>query len=137
MTSAFIFTLLLSFVIFCLINIFAIIKLGFSQFLKLFLPGGTPLPIIILLVLIEIISYSARLLSLAIRLFANMMSGHALLKISIGFSFILFLSLSFIGVGPWLIVVVIFLLEILIAFLQAYVFVILITIYLNDVNSSH
>ncbi|MFN7097189.1 MAG: F0F1 ATP synthase subunit A [Gammaproteobacteria bacterium] len=54
---------------------------------NLFLPSGTPLPIISFLIIIELLSYVARVFSLAIRLFANMMSGHALLKILIGFSF--------------------------------------------------
>jgi F0F1-type ATP synthase membrane subunit a len=52
----------------------------------LFLPGGVPLMIVPFLIVIEVVSYIAKVFSLSIRLFANMMSGHALLKILIGFS---------------------------------------------------
>jgi F-type H+-transporting ATPase subunit a len=70
-----------------------------------------------------------------------MMSGHALLKILIGFSWTLITSTSLIfiviSVFPWIIVTLIMFLEVLIAFLQGYVFVILITIYINDVLNMH
>jgi F-type H+-transporting ATPase subunit a len=68
----------------------------------LFIPTGTPLQISLLLVLIEIVSYIARLFSLAIRLFANMMAGHTLLKILIGFSYIMLISFS--GLLPFAII---------------------------------
>jgi F0F1-type ATP synthase membrane subunit a len=77
---------------------------------------------------------------LSIRLFANMMSGHALLKILIGFSWglltttMVYLVLSLL---PWIVVTGILFLEALIAFLQAYVFTILVAIYINDVSVSH
>jgi F-type H+-transporting ATPase subunit a len=60
----------------------------------MFLPSGTPIQIAFLLVLIELVSYIARLFSLSIRLFANMMAGHTLLKILIGFSFSILFSFS-------------------------------------------
>jgi F0F1-type ATP synthase membrane subunit a len=60
----------------------------------MFIPGGTPMLIAPLLVLIELVSYFARLSSLAIRLFANMMAGHTLLKILIGFSFSILMSFT-------------------------------------------
>jgi ATP synthase subunit 6 len=106
----------------------------------MFLPSGVPLAISPILVPIENVSYIARVFSLSIRLFANMMSGHALLKILIGFSWTL-LGSGIIGwtiaLLPWLIVLAIIFLELLIAFLQSYVFVILIAIYINDVVSDH
>jgi len=90
--------------------------------------------------LIEAISYIARIFSLSIRLFANMMSGHALLKILIGFAYTLLkgsIILVVISIIPWVIVTAIMFLEVLIAFLQAYIFTILITIYINDVLNIH
>jgi len=92
------------------------------------------------LILIELISYIARVFSLSIRLFANMMSGHALLKILIGFSYALLGTgtvMMLLAAFPWLIVTAIMFLELLIAFLQAYVFTILITLYANDVLNMH
>jgi F0F1-type ATP synthase membrane subunit a len=79
---------------FFIINILAIYRVGFFQFIGMFLPSGTPLQIGFLLVIIEIISYIARLFSLSIRLFANMMAGHTLLKILIGFSFSILFSFT-------------------------------------------
>ena len=126
--------------VFITINIFGIYRTGFLNFFAIFLPKGTPLNITFLLILIELISYIARVFSLSIRLFANMMAGHTLLKILIGFSFSLMFNNIFlvpIAFIPWIIVTIIFVLEMLIAFLQAYVFVVLFCIYINDVVASH
>jgi F-type H+-transporting ATPase subunit a len=75
---------LLAFCAFGLINFIGIRKQGF-HFFALFLPSGAPLAIAPFLIIIEIISYVARVFSLSIRLFANLMSGHTLLKILAGF----------------------------------------------------
>jgi ATP synthase subunit 6 len=105
------------------------------QFLTLFLPPGAPKPLAPLLIFIEVVSYVSRAFSLSIRLFANMMSGHTLLNIMTSFILKLF-SKSFIFMVvsflPFLIVCGIILLETGIAVLQAYVFVVLFSIYLND-----
>jgi F-type H+-transporting ATPase subunit a len=61
-------------------------KHGVSYFFSLFMPLGCPFPLIFVLVPIEFISYSFRLVSLSVRLFANMMAGHTLLKVIVGFS---------------------------------------------------
>jgi F-type H+-transporting ATPase subunit a len=61
-------------------------KHGVAYFFSLFMPSGCPLPLIFVLVPIEFISYSFRLVSLSVRLFANMMAGHTLLKVIVGFS---------------------------------------------------
>lgn len=111
-----------------------------EKYFVLFLPEGIPLFIIPGLILIEYISYFSKIFSLAIRLFANMMSGHILLKILIGFSWALFTNsiLTFVlGVIPFIIVFFVIGLEFAIAFLQAYVFTILLIIYLNDVINTH
>lgn len=116
------------------ITIVGFLKHGL-HFLSLFLPPGAPKFLAPLLVFIEVVSYISRAFSLSIRLFANMMSGHTLLNIMTSFilklfskSFI-FMLISFL---PFLIVSGIVLLEAGIAILQAYVFVVLFSIYLND-----
>jgi len=110
------------------------------SFLTLFVPKGVPVVLLPLLILIEVVSYSIRTFSLSLRLFANMMAGHTLLQILSGF-IVLFLSLggvlSNIGLVPFLLVFAVTLLEIAIAFIQAYVFTILLFIYLNDSLNLH
>ena len=122
------------------INILGILIQKIKYF-NLFLPSGVPLILAPALVMIELVSYLARVLSLSIRLFANMVAGHSLLKIIVTsiwhvifFSNIAFLPIALIS---WLILVPIFLLECVIAFLQAYVFTLLIILYLNDVINLH
>jgi ATP synthase subunit 6 len=136
LTSHIILTFTLSFSIFIGLTILAI-KYQ-PNFFALFIPKGVPSALIPFLFVIEIISYVSRTFSLAIRLFANMMSGHVLLHILTGFC--AFLYSDFYGVIgkalfliPFLLIVAIIGLEIGIAFLQAYVFCVLISIYLCDV----
>lgn len=109
-------------------------------FFNIFLPSGVPIFIIPLLILIEYISYLSRIFSLAIRLFANMLSGHILLKILIVFIWSLATSSVFHWfweILPLSIVFIVICLEISIAFLQAYVFTVLLGIYLNDIINLH
>lgn len=110
------------------------------RFFGFFVPAGAPEVLIPALILIELVSYASRLFSLAIRLFANMMAGHALLKILSGFVY-LFLSM---GTGYFIVpailncvVLAVTGLEFMIAFLQAYVFVVLSTIYTNEAINLH
>jgi F-type H+-transporting ATPase subunit a len=138
-TSSFIVTFFLALTHFVGLNHIAIVKHGWNV-MDLFLPAGAPLAIAPFLIFIEAVSYIARVFSLSIRLFANMLSGHALLKILIGFSWALITSgsvMAILAVFPWVIVTAIMFLELLIAFLQAYVFTILITLYINDVLNMH
>jgi len=138
-TSSFIVTFFLALTYFIAINHLAVVKHGWNV-MDLFLPAGAPLAIAPFLIFIEAVSYIARVFSLSIRLFANMLSGHALLKILIGFSWALITTgsaLAILAVFPWVIVTAIVFLELLIAFLQAYVFTILITLYINDVLNMH
>ncbi len=132
LTSHFIITLLFSFIIF-----FSSVFFGFYlhglHFWALFMPSGAPFGLAPFLITIEIISFSARLFSLAIRLFANIMSGHTLLNILAGFSISLFLN-NMLGISfiPLIIIFVVSFLELAIAFLQAYVFITLGLIYLQE-----
>lgn len=132
--------LFISLAAFITVNVLAIYNHGFFPLIGLLLPKGVPFLVGPLLIVIELISYFARLFSLAIRLFANMMAGHTLLKILIGFSFIMLMSLAPVipfAIFPWLVVTLIIVLEILISMLQAYVFTILICVYFNDAVLSH
>ena len=103
-------------------------------FLRFFVPSGVPAIMLVLLVPIEIISYLTRPLSLSVRLFANMMAGHTMLKVFGAFV----VGLGIIGGWAPLAFMVAFTgLEVLVAFLQAYVFAILTCIYLNDALHMH
>ena len=111
-----------------------------QNFFVLFLPEGVPIFIIPLLILIEYVSYISRIFSLAIRLFANMLSGHILLKILICFIWAIAISNVihwFWILLPLSIVFAVIGLETAIAFLQAYVFLVLVSIYFNDVINTH
>ena len=132
-TSHIIVTFVLASFIFIGVTIIGFIKHGFG-YLKLFIPGGVPIFLLPLIVVIEIISYLSRPISLSVRLFANMMAGHTMLKVFGGFV----ISLGLIG--GWLplsFTVALTGLEVLVAFLQAYVFAILTCIYLNDALNLH
>jgi len=132
-TSHIIVTFVLAAFIFVGVTIIGFMKHGFG-YLKLFVPSGVPMLLLPLIVIIEIISYLSRPVSLSVRLFANMMAGHTMMKVFGGFV----VSLGIIG--GWLPLsfsVALTGLEILVAFLQAYVFAILTCIYLNDALNLH
>ena len=131
-TSHIIVTFSLALVVFVGVTIIAIIKHKF-HFFSLFMPPGVPLYMAPLLIPIEVISYLSRPISLSVRLFANMLAGHTLMKVFAGF----IVSLGIFGVAPWLFVVALTGLEIVIAFLQAFVFSILTCLYLNDALHLH
>ena len=125
-------TLTMALVIFILVTIIAFIKHG-MRFFSFFLPAGVPIFLAPLMIAIEVISYFTRPFSLSIRLFANMMAGHTLLKVVGGFVF----PLGLLGFVPIAGLVAITGLEFLIAFLQAYIFTILTCIYINDAIHLH
>jgi len=138
-TSHFIITLLISLSIFMGINILAIRKHGLKLF-ALFLPSGTSIVLGFLLVPIEIISYIFKPLSLATRLFCNMMAGHTLLKVIAGFVWsIMTVSSSFFFIHylPFFFLLPLFCLEFFVALIQAFVFSLLICIYINDAINLH
>jgi F-type H+-transporting ATPase subunit a len=114
------------------------IRLHGLVFFKSFLPEGTPLPLAPLLITIELVSYTSHSISLSVRLFANMLSGHALLKILSGFVAALApTSLYFVAVAPFAVVFALTGMEFCIALLQAYVFTVLTSIYLKDAIYPH
>jgi len=132
-TSHIIVTLTFAIFIFVGVTILGFFIHGF-KYLKIFVPSGVPIVLLPIITIIEIISYLSRPVSLSVRLFANMMAGHTMLKVFGGFV----ISLGL--VGGWLPLsfsVALTGLEILVAFLQAYVFAILTCIYLNDALNLH
>ena len=131
-TSHIIVTFVLAMFIFLLVTLLGIFIHGF-KFFGLFVPKGVPMLMLPLMIPIEIISYLSRPISLSVRLFANMMAGHTMLKIFAGF----IVPLGIFGVAPLLVDVALTALEVLIAFLQAYVFTILTCLYLNESINLH
>jgi F-type H+-transporting ATPase subunit a len=115
-----------------------VLTVGFAKngigFLKLFVPSGVPILILPLVVLIEIISFISRPISHSVRLFANMLAGHITLKVFGGFVVMLLSAGTFAALSPLPLLMAIALtaLEVLVAFLQAYVFTMLTCMYLND-----
>ena len=138
-TSHLIITFTLSFSIF-----FGIIFIGFKKhklnMLSLFLPANTSFVLALVLVPIEFVSFVAKPISLGVRLFINLMAGHTLLKVIVGFSWSLLVLedlLSFVHVIPLFVLVILMGLELGVALIQAYVFTILTCIYLNDSVNLH
>ena len=126
-------TLAFAMFIFIGVTILGFVIHGF-KYLKIFVPSGVPVVLLPIIMIIEIISYLSRPVSLSVRLFANMMAGHTMLKVFGGFV----ISLGLVaGWLPLTFSVALTGLEILVAFLQAYVFAILTCIYLNDALNLH
>ncbi len=125
-------TLTMALLIFIMVTLIAFFKHG-MKFFSFFLPEGVPIILAPLMIAIEVISYFTRPFSLSVRLFANMMAGHTLLKVIGGFV----VPLGFFGFVPVAGLVAVMGLEFLIAFLQAYIFTILTCIYINDAIHLH
>ncbi len=133
------FTLYLSSSIFLALNLNGVLVHHFSM-INLFLPQGVPSFLRPLLFVIEFISYFARMFSLGIRLFANMMSGHILIAILSTFIIVMLININVSTFAVLLLISVvtaIFFLELIIAFLQAYVFSMLVVIYYGDAVNLH
>jgi F-type H+-transporting ATPase subunit a len=139
-TSSLILTFWVALAVFGSLLYIMINKHGVNYLFSLFLPSGAPLALMFLLIPIEFISYTFRLVSLSVRLFANMMAGHTLLKVIVGFSWSMilmgdvFLIANLFPVG---ILFILTFLEIGVAVIQAYVFTILTCMYLKDIFVAH
>nr|YP_010147277.1 ATPase subunit 6 [Coscinodiscus wailesii]QQP21838.1 ATPase subunit 6 [Coscinodiscus wailesii] len=138
-TSHLIITFSLSMTVFIGVNI-----IGFNiykfKMLSLFIPSNTSFGLALLLVPIEFVSYIFKPISLGVRLFANLMAGHTLLKVIVGFSWSMLLldDLLFCAhLIPLLVLIILMGLELAVAVIQAYVFTILTCIYLNDSINLH
>lgn len=139
-TAHIIITVALALTVMAVVIIYGFMRNG-PKFLKLFVPAGVPAYILPLVVPIEIVSFLSRPVSLSVRLFANMLAGHITLKVFAGF----IVSLGTFGFLGWMgsllplfMVVALTALEFLVAALQAYVFAVLTSMYLNDaLHPSH
>ncbi len=132
-TSHIIVTFALAMLVFIVVVVYGFWKNGFG-FLRLFVPSGVPIYILPLVAVIEVISFLSRPISLSVRLFANILAGHITLKVFAGF------IVSMGGLGwfalltplPLILTIGITALEFLVAVLQAYVFALLTSMYIND-----
>ncbi|RLN96714.1 hypothetical protein BBJ28_00006888 [Nothophytophthora sp. Chile5] len=139
LTSHLIVTFTLALTIYIGFNIIGIKKYKLN-FLNLLLPSGASIALVPLLVPIELVSYIFRVISLPVRLFANMMAGHTLLKVIAGFAWSMLNVNSFIFIAhfiPLILLVLLVGLEIGVAMIQAYVFTILTCMYINDALNLH
>ena len=131
-TSQIIVTFAMAATIFIGVTVIGLVRHGL-HFFSLFVPSGTPLILAPLLIPIEVISYFVRPVSLSVRLFANMMAGHTMMKVFGGFTVLL----GVLGVAPIILLVALTGFEIMVAVLQAYVFTVLTCLYLNDAIHLH
>jgi len=133
-TSHIVITAALALLVFLTVIVYGFYKNGLG-FFRLFVPHGIPIYILPLIVFIEVLSFLSRPISHSVRLFANMLAGHITLKVFASFITLLG-GLGIFGIFgaalPLILVVALTALELLVAFLQAYVFAILTCIYLND-----
>jgi ATP synthase subunit 6 len=133
-TSHLVITFVLSFTVFVGVNVITFEKYGLKAF-SLFLPSNTTFFLALLLVPIELISYLAKPFSLGVRLFVNLMAGHSLMKVVVSFSWGMLLLENLTSLGsivPLFVLIVLFGLELGVALIQTYVFIILTCIYIQD-----
>lgn len=130
-TSHIIVTGVLAMVVFIGATVIGFAKHGL-HFFSLFIPKGLPILLLPLIFCIELLSYLSRPVSLSVRLFANMMAGHTMMKIFAGFCVSLLSVASVASILPLFVNVALVGFEILVAFIQAYVFAILTCVYLKD-----
>jgi len=133
-TSQIAVTLSLALVSFSVVTVFAIYHNGLLGFIKMFLPSGVPMWMAPAIFAIELLSFLIRPLTLSVRLFANMVAGHVLLKVIAGF--IISLGVIF-GTLPFAFSIVMTGFELFVACLQAYIFTILVCAYLGETTRAH
>ena len=133
-TSHIIVTVALAITVFLTVLIYGLYRHGL-HFFNLFVPKGVPIYILPLIVFIEILSFVSRPISHSVRLFANMLAGHITLNVFGGFVVMLLsagVAVKALAVLPLAMTIGLYALELLVAFLQAYVFAMLTCMYLND-----
>lgn len=126
-------TLSIALLCFLVITIYAILRNGLGGFIHMFLPAGVPWWMAPLIFLIELFSFLIRPITLSVRLFANMVAGHVLLKVIAGF----IISLGFLGILPFAFSILMTGFELFVAVLQAYIFAILVCAYLSETMKAH
>ena len=138
-TSQIVVTFAMALTIFVGVTLIALVKHGF-HFFSFFVPSGAPKALIPFLIIIEVISYFVRPVSLSVRLFANMLAGHTMLKVFAGLAVMIASAGGVAAAGsilPLIAIIGLTGLEVLVAVLQAYVFTILTCMYLNDALHLH
>jgi F-type H+-transporting ATPase subunit a len=135
-TSHIIVTFTLSMLVMLLVVGYGVMKHGF-KFLKVFVPSGIPMVILPFVTLLEVISFLSRPISLSVRLWANMLAGHILLKLFAGFCIMMVTGFGLFpgvigAIIPFALTAALIPLEFLVAFVQAYVFALLTSVYLSD-----
>lgn len=131
-TSHIIVTFAMAITVFVAVTVIGLVRHG-THFFSYFFPEGAPVLMAPLIIPIEVLSYLARPISLSVRLFANMMAGHTMLKVFAGFT----IAMGVFGIAPLAVNVALTAFEILVAVLQAYVFTILTCLYLHDAIHLH
>lgn len=139
-TSHLVVTLALSLAVFAYVNVLAVRTHG-AGFFRFFLPAGTPLYLAPLIVVIEIISYLFRPLTLGVRIFANILAGHIMIKLFADFAVMLSETLGLAGVAmaifPVLMMSVLYGFEIMIFLVQSYIFILITSLYIRDALHAH
>ncbi|MEM7774618.1 MAG: F0F1 ATP synthase subunit A [Pseudomonadota bacterium] len=125
-------TFALAALVFIVVTVLGFVRHGMG-FFRLFVPEGVPIAILPMIVVIELISYLIRPITLSVRLFANMLAGHIMMKVFAGFV----VALGAAGVVPFVVMIGLTGFEILVALLQAFIFSILTCLYLNDAINLH
>lgn len=131
-TSHIIVTFALALMVFIAVTIIGFARHG-THFFRMFFPEGAPLAVAPILIPIEIISYFMRPITLSVRLFANMLAGHVILKVFAGFT----IALGFMGIAPLAVNIAVTGFEFFVACIQAYIFTILSCLYLHDAVHMH
>lgn len=139
-TSHLVVTLALSLVVFAYVNAIAMRKHGLG-FCRFFLPSGTPLYLAPVLVLIELISYLFRPITLGVRIFANILAGHIMIKLFADFSVMLTEAFGSAGIAlsilPVIVMAVLYGFEVMIFFVQSYIFILITSLYIRDALHAH
>ena len=139
-TSSLIVTLALSFTVFIYVNTIAINKFGLG-FFRRFLPPGVPIFVAPILIFVELISFLFRPITLGFRIFANIFAGHVMLKLFADFCTMLIDAFGTLGViaslVPMMVMVVLYACEVVIIFIQSYIFMLISTMYLRDALRGH
>lgn len=135
-TSHIVVTFALAMLVFTTVTIIGFARHGLKYF-RMFFPEGVPLAIAPILIPIEIISYLMRPVTLSVRLFANMLAGHIILKVFAGFAIGLGGYIMALGAAPIVLNIAVTGFEFFVACIQAYIFTILTCIYLNDAIHMH
>ena len=139
-TSHLVVTLALSLTVFAYVNFLAIRHQG-AGFFRFFLPAGTPFYLAPLLVLIEIISYLFRPITLGVRIFANILAGHIMIKLFADFSVMFIEAFGATGIAliimPLVLMAVLFGFEVMIFLVQSYIFILITSLYIRDALHAH